>query len=72
MPRVCRRHALQRQPARVRLPRARGLRQQATARAEDNNNKESALEENPLDLAINDSKDDVVGDFLSFIREGGE
>ena len=41
VPRVCRRHALQRQPARVRLPRARGLRQQATARAEDNNYKEA-------------------------------
>ena len=42
------------------------------AHSSEDNNKKSALEENPLDLAINDSKDDVVGDFLSFIREGGE
>ena len=41
VPRVRRRHALQRQPARVRLPRPRRLRQQAASRAEDHNNKET-------------------------------
>ena len=64
MPRVCRRHALQRQPARVRLPRARGLRQQATARAKDNNYKEAYNYNN-----YNNNNNDLGGHLLD-VRDG--